>query len=80
MCNDINFYVRTDLCSSSDEGEALWIEIVNKFSKDICGCSTAKLCQRTVLGNRSLVWLSAMFFGFLHCVVLVREIVLHRLA
>ena len=45
-----------------------------------CGCSTAKLCQRTVLGNRSLVWLSAMFFGFLHRVVLVREIVLHRLA
>ena len=27
--------------------------------------STAKLCQRTVLGNRSLVWLSAMLCGFL---------------
>ena len=45
-----------------------------------CGCSTAKLCQRTVLGNRSLDWLSARFFGFLYRVMLVREIVLHRLA
>ena len=46
---------------------------LSKYSKDVnCGCSTAKLCQRTVLGNRSLVWLSAMVLG--------REIVLHRLA
>ena len=49
--------------------------------KDLkCDCSAAKLCQRTVLGNRSLDWLSAMFFGFLYRVVLVREIALHRLA
>ena len=38
ICNDINFYVRADLCSSSDEGEDLWIEVVNKFSKDILCC------------------------------------------
>ena len=36
--NDINFYVRADWSSSTDECEIPWIEIVNKSGKNIlCG-------------------------------------------
>ena len=34
ICNDINFYVRADLSSSIVECEILWVEIVNKSSRN----------------------------------------------
>lgn len=33
--NDITFHIRDDLSSSTDEGEILWVEIVNKSNRNI---------------------------------------------